>query len=143
MSGFHRSRAWRKLAKAHKTLRCACNSTIDIESAHYLPQSIFPLVSLWRVNLYHGCKVCNGKLGNRIKWSIRAVLLLLIYPVLWAVHKMIKGFIYLIIILMLAFLLTLVYKDVGAGGFETSFTGQILISWWEWITNLCNQYIPI
>lgn len=124
MAEFHQSRAWRKLAKAHKTPTCHCGSTKDIESAHYLPQKRFPLMRLWRVNLYHGCKVCNGKLGNRIKWSMRAIQLL-------AVYGMIKAIYWLVIILYFSLTTTVMYKDISTGGWETSFTGQVLIESWE------------
>ena len=87
VSEFHKSKAWRKLAADHKTLRCiCCNSKTDIESAHYLPQKRFPMMRLWRSNLYYSCKACNGKLGNRIKWSTQAVKLLGIYMLIKAIR---------------------------------------------------------
>lgn len=80
MSKFHQSKAWRKLAKEHKTIRCIdCKTTFEIESAHYLPQKRFPMSALWKSNLYYGCSKCNRKLGDKIKWSIQAVKLLGIY----------------------------------------------------------------
>ena len=129
MSNFHQSRAWRKLAADHKALKCHCGSIKDIESAHYLPQKRFPLMRLWRVNLYHGCKVCNGKLGNRIKWSFRAIQLLVVYG-------MIKGIGIILQIFVTAFFLTLLYRDISAGGIETSFSAQILIGAWEQLNQL-------
>jgi len=80
MSNFHQTKAWRKLAKEHKTIRCLdCKTTFEIESAHYLPQKRFPMMRLWKANLYYGCSKCNGKLGNKIKWSFQALKLLVIY----------------------------------------------------------------
>ena len=102
---FHQSKAWRKLAKDHKTLRCACNSTTDIESSHYLPQERFPLMRLWRVNLYISCSKCNGNLGDSINWSIRAIQLLVVYA-------MIKLLTYGINILIIGLLARYVYLDI-------------------------------
>lgn len=123
MSDFHKSNAWRKLARDHKTLRCKCNSTKDIQSSHYLPQKRFPMMRLWKINLYHACKACNGKLGDRINWSFRAVQLLVIYG-------MIKGLINGALMAVFAFCLVVVYKDLASGGMEASFSGQLLIEIW-------------
>ena len=129
MSDFHQSKAWRKLAADHKALKCACGSKTDIQSAHYLPQKQYPLMRLWRVNLYHACGKCNNKLGNNIKWSIRA-------SQLWVLYWMIKGIGILLQLLATAFFITLLIKDISAGGMETSFTGQIIIETWEAIEEL-------
>tara|TARA_R110002012_G_C11446857_1_gene591288 strand:+ start:304 stop:690 length:387 start_codon:yes stop_codon:yes gene_type:complete len=80
VSKFHQTKAWKALAKDHKTIRCIdCKTTFDIESAHYLPQKKWPMMRLWKSNLYYGCSKCNGKLGDKIKWSAQAIKLLVIY----------------------------------------------------------------
>lgn len=130
MSKFHESKAWRKLAKDHKALRCIdCKKDKDIESAHYLPQERFKMSRLWKWGLYYGCKKCNGKLGDKIKWSFRAIQLL-------AVYGMIKFIYYTVIILYFSLTTTVMVKDLTAGGFDTSFTGQILIESWEQLQQL-------
>ena len=126
---FHQSRAWRKLAKAHKTPTCHCGSTKDIESAHYLPQKKYPLMRLWRVNLYYSCKKCNWELGDSIKWSIRSAQL-------WVFYWMIKAIYWLVIILYFSLTTTVMYMDISTGGMETSFTGQILIETLEQLQKL-------
>jgi len=119
MTSFHQSKAWRKLAKDHKTLQCACGSKEDIQSAHYLPQKKWPLMRLWRVNLYHACGKCNNKLGDKIYWSIRAVQLLVIYVIIklltWAA------------LLLIIFIVTRVmWLDIRPHPFNTTFTYQAL-----------------
>ena len=61
---------------------------------------------LWRVNLYHGCSKCNGRLGNRIKWSIRAIQLLVIY-------FMIKLITYVSMTLVIVILCRYIYLDIN------------------------------
>jgi len=131
VSEFHSSKAWRKLAADHKTFRCACKSDDDIQSAHYLPQKRFPLMRLWRLNLYYSCKKCNWELSDRIKWSFRAVQLLVVYG-------MIKGIYWLGIILYFSLTTTVMVMDLRSGGMETSFTGQILIQSKEQVYEICN-----
>ena len=133
VSKFHESKAWRKLAAEHKTFRCACKSKDDIQSAHYLPQKRFPMMRLWRWNLYISCGPCNYKLGNRINWSIRAVLLLVVYG-------MIKGIYWTGIILYFSLTTAVMVMDISSGGMETSFTGQILIESWEFISAYAGQF---
>ena len=107
---FHQSASWRKLAKEHKTIRCIdCKSTFEIESAHYLPQKRFPMMRLWKSNLYYGCSKCNGKLGDKIKWSFHAIKLLVIY-------SMIKLSIYLSLALIILILCRFVYLDITYNG---------------------------
>jgi hypothetical protein len=130
---FHQTRQWRRLAKAHKILHCECGSTKDIESCHYLPQKRFPMMRLWKVNLYHGCSDCNGKLGNRIKWSIRAIQLLVIYGAVYIMTKVLGA---IILIAVFALCLTVTFKDFYYGGMEASITGQTLIDTWELLKGL-------
>ena len=61
---------------------------------------------LWRINLYHSCKVCNGKLGDRIKWGFRALLLLPVYA-------MIKILQYAFEIILIGVLAQYVYMDIN------------------------------
>jgi len=127
MSDFHKSRAWRKAAKEHKTLRCIdCKTDKDIQSSHYLPQERFKMSRLWKWGLYYGCQKCNGKLGDKIKWSIRAIQLLVVYGAM-------KGIYWTIIILYFSLTTAVMVMDISTGGMETSFTGQILIESWEQI----------
>jgi len=104
VSKFHSSPAWRKLSLEHKTFRCACKSKDDIQSAHYLPQKRFPLMRLWKANLYISCGKCNRELGDKIYWSPQAIKLLGIYA-------MIKFITYLITIITLALLARYYYLD--------------------------------
>ena len=105
MSNFHQSKRWRKLSKEHKTIRCIdCKSTFEIESAHYLPQKRFPMMRLWKSNLYYGCSACNGKLGDKIKWSFKAIKLL-------AIYGMIKLTIYLSLAAFILILGRFLYLD--------------------------------
>jgi len=134
LSNFHQSRAWRKLAADHKALKCHCGSVKDIESAHYLPQKKYPLMRLWRVNLYISCAKCNNKLGDSIKWSIRAAQL-------WVLYWMIKGIYWTIIILYFSLTTAVMVMDISTGGMETSFTGQILIESWEQTYEIYNYFI--
>ncbi len=134
MSKFHESKAWRKLAKEHKTFRCACKSSDDIQSAHYLPQKRFPMMRLWRWNLYISCGPCNYKLGNRINWSIRAVLLLVIY-------YMIKFIYWAGVIFWFSLTTAVMYRDLSIGGFEVSITGQVIIESWEQLQQLKEQIL--
>jgi len=129
MSKFHESKAWRKLAAEHKTFRCACKSKDDIQSAHYLPQKRFPMMRLWKWNLYHACGPCNRKLGDNINWSFRAVQLLLVYG-------MIKGIYWTGIILYFALTTTVMYRDLSIGGLEVSITGQVIFESWEQLQQL-------
>ena len=49
---------------------------------------------------------------------------------------MIKGIGILLQLLATAFFITLLYRDISAGGIETSFSGQIIIETWEAIESL-------
>ena len=102
-------------------MRCIdCRSDKDIESAHYLPQKRFPMSALWRINLYYGCSKCNGKLGDKIKWSIQAVKLLSIY----AMIKLIK---YIAIALVVVIFGRFLYLDYQRGPWDTRITYQVYI----------------
>ena len=130
MTDFHQTSAWRKLSKDFKTLKCVdCGKSEDIEAGHILPASRFKMSRLWMYNLVAQCRSCNAKLGNKIRWSFRAIQLLVVYG-------MIKFIYYTVIILYFSLTTTVMVKDLTAGGFETSFTGQILIESWEHITPL-------
>ncbi len=123
---FHSSKAWRKLAKEHKTLRCVdCKTTFEIESAHYLPQKRFPMMALWKSNLYYGCSKCNGKLGAKIKWSIQAIKLLVIYG-------LIKLTIYLTMALIIVIAGRFIYLDITYNG--STITNQMkyeALAYWD------------
>jgi len=130
VSKFHQSRAWTKLAKDHKTIRCIdCKKDTDIQSSHYLPQERFKMSRLWKWGLYYGCKDCNGKLGDKIKWSFRAIQLLMVYGTM-------KGIYWGMIIIYFALTTTVMYKDLSIGGLEVSITGQVLIESWERVQQL-------
>lgn len=127
MSEFHTGKPWQKLSKDFKTLKCVdCSSKDDIQAGHILPASRFKLMRLWKYNLVAQCRVCNAKLGNKIRWSISAVILLLIYPILWMVHMIIKFLMVLVIFLILAIVGRFIVIDLSRGPFDTTITGQIL-----------------
>ena len=127
---FHQSAPWQKLSKDFKTLRCVdCGSITDIEAGHILPASRFKMSRLWMFNLVAQCRSCNAKLGNKIRWSIRAIQLLMVYGAM-------KGIYWTVIILYFSLTTAVMVKDISTGGMETSFTGQILIESLEWIKQL-------
>lgn len=125
MSEFHSSKPWQKLSAEFKTLRCVdCKSKEDIEAGHVLPAASWKMMRLWKSNLVPQCRSCNAKLGSKIHWQPRAIILILEYG-------MIKGIYWLTIILYFSLTTAVIYKDVSTGGMETSFTGQVLIESWE------------
>ena len=75
------------------------------DAGHILPVSRYPLMRLWQSNLVNQCGPCNAKLGAKIRWSIQAVKLLVIYA-------MIKLLTYGINILILAVLARYAYLDI-------------------------------
>ena len=87
------------------------------------------MMRLWPPNLYISCGKCNRQLGDKIKWCPQSIKLLGIYG-------MIKGIALFFKVITAAFFLTLLYKDVSAGGVETSFSGQIIIGAYEAVTAL-------
>ena len=122
---FHQTTPWQKLSKDFKTLKCVdCGKSSDIEAGHILPANRFKMSRLWMSNLVAQCRSCNAKLGNKIRWSLQALKLLLVYG-------MIKGIYWLVIILYFSLTTSVMVMDISAGGMETSFTGQILIQSWE------------
>jgi len=127
---FHQTTPWQKLSKDFKTLRCVdCGSITDIEAGHILPAANWKMARLWKSNLVAQCHACNAKLGCKIRWSIQAIKLLVVYGAM--------KFIYWIIIIFYFSLTTAVmYKDLSSGGMEASFTGQILIESTEQIQQL-------
>jgi hypothetical protein len=103
---FHNTKAWRELAKRFKHPRCVdCDGKEDLQAGHILPASRFKMARLWKSNLVNQCGPCNAKLGNKIRWSLRAVKLLSIYA-------MIKFLTYLITILIIASLARYAYLDI-------------------------------
>ncbi len=106
VSNFHKSKAWLKLSKDFKTLKCVdCGKSEDIEAGHILPASRFKMSRLWKSNLVAQCRSCNAKLGAKIRWSLQAIKLL-------AVYAMIKFLMYSVIIIMVALLGRYIYLDV-------------------------------
>ena len=131
MSNFHQTKAWRNLAKEHKTIRCIdCKTTFEIESAHYLPQKRFPMMALWKSNLYYGCSKCNGKLGAKIKWSIQAIKLLVIY-------MLIKSMLYFSLAFIIVTMARFLYLDITYNG--STITNQMkydMIDYYERLKSL-------
>lgn len=119
MSKFHQTNQWRKLAKDHKTIKCDCGSKDDIQSAHYLPQKHYPMMRLWKINLYYSCGDCNRKLGDKIYWSIRAIQLLGIYHMI----KLMKKF---VLAALIIFAGRLLWLDLAHHPFDSTFSYQIL-----------------
>jgi len=118
---FHQDSPWRKLSKDFKTLKCVdCGKSEDIEAGHILPASKWKMARLWRSNLVAQCRSCNAKLGDKIRWSIQALKLILVYG-------MIKAIYWTGIILYFSLTTSVMVMDLRSGGMETSFTGQILI----------------
>jgi len=130
VSDFHTGKPWRKLSKEHKTLRCIdCRTDKDITSGHILPASRFKMSRLWMSNLVAQCRSCNAKLGNKIRWSMRAVQLLVVYGAMKFIY-------WTIIILYFSLTTAVMVMDISTGGMETSFTGQVLIGTLEQIQQL-------
>ena len=130
MSDIHKTRAWAKLSKAHKQLSCVdCGATTDIQSGHILAASRFKMSRLWMWNLKHQCRACNLKQGTKLQFNLITIQLLMVYG-------MIKGIGIFLQLLATAFFITLLYKDISAGGIETSFSGQIIIETWESLNQL-------
>jgi len=103
---FHSSKQWQKLSKDFKTLKCVdCGKSEDIEAGHILPASRFKMSRLWKSNLVAQCRACNAKLGDKIRWSIRSIQLLVVYG-------MIKILMYSVIILIAALLARYIYLDI-------------------------------
>jgi len=116
---FHNTKAWRDLAKRFKYPRCVdCDSKEDIQAGHILPASRFKLVRLWKSNLVTQCGACNAKLGADIRWSWQAIKLLGIY-------YMIKTFLCIIQILLLAVLAKYIYWDISHN--DSIITDQIRV----------------
>jgi len=111
----------------HKTFRCACKSKDDIQSAHYLPQKRFPMMRLWKANLYISCGKCNRELGDKINWSPQAIKLLGIYA-------MIKILMYSVIIIILALLARYYYLDTTYN--HSTITNQIKADAHEMYTDI-------
>jgi len=123
MSDFHTGKPWRKLSKDFKTLKCVdCGKSEDIEAGHILPASRFKMSRVWMFNLVAQCRSCNAKLGNKIRWSIRAVQLLVVYG-------MIRFLMYSVIILILALLARYYYLDTQFN--NSTITDQIKADGYE------------
>ena len=125
MSEFHSGKPWQKLSKEHKTLRCIdCGTDKDITSGHILAVARFPMAKLWKCNLVYQCRSDNSKQGTKLKFNLRTIKLL-------GYYFMIKFIYWLVIILYFSLTTAVMVMDISTGGFETSFTGQILIESWE------------
>ena len=103
MSEFHQSKAWRKASKAFKN--CVDCGKPSEDAGHILPVSRYPMMGLWQSNLVNQCGPCNAKLGNKIRWSIRAILL-------WVVYGMIKILTHGINIIIFLVLARFIYLDI-------------------------------
>ena len=132
---FHQTAPWQRLSKEHKTLRCRkCGTDKHIESDHILSQDRFKMFRLWRFNLQYLCGVeakgCNRKKGESLDWWYwKTYLLLMVYGAM-------KGIYWLVIILYFSLTTAVMVMDLTAGGFETRFTGQIIIESWEQLQQL-------
>ena len=103
VSNFHKSSAWAKASKDFKSVKCVdCGKSEDIEAGHILPASRFKMMRLWQSNLVNQCRSCNAKLGAKIRWSLQAIKLLMIY-----------GMIKLTIYLSLAFIILIMGRDLS------------------------------
>jgi len=125
ISDFHQSRQWIALSKRHKALeranglwRCVdCGYKEELESDHILPVSKYPMMRLWLCNLALRCGPCNKKKGARVKISPMSLLLL-------GVYYSVKIPVRILLIACLLFVGHILYLDLRAGPFDTTFFYQ-------------------
>ena len=143
MSDFHSSKEWIALSKKHKALdranglwRCVgCGYKEELESDHILPVSKYPMMGLWLCNLALRCGPCNKKKGTKFYISPRSLLLLGVY---YSVKIITRG----LFLAVLLFVGRILYYDLTAGGFDTTFFFQSLTdvySLFYWLLEFVDQ----
>ena len=143
MSDFHSSKEWVALSKKHKALeranglwRCVdCGYKEELETDHILPVSKYPMMGLWLCNLALRCGPCNKKKGTKFYISPRSLLLLGVY---YSVKIITRG----LFLAVLLFVGRILYYDLTAGGFDTTFFFQALTdvhTLYVWILELMGQ----
>lgn len=143
MSDFHSRPAWRALSKrfkaierAHGRWKCAdCGYKGDtMESDHILCVKHYGMFKLWRYNLAlrcgdgEGTKKCNLKKGTRFYPGMRAFFLL-------GLFIMIKLLIWAIKIAIILFVGRIVYLDLRAGPFDTTFFYQSYLFYYQFFSD--------
>ena len=144
MSDFHQSKEWIALGKLHKAIErargrwkcidCSYRGD-DMTSDHVLCVDKYAMFRLWLVNLKLRCRPCNSKKGTKFYISPRSLLLLGVY---YSV-KIITRSLFLAVLLFVGRIL---YYDLTAGGFDTTFFFQSLTdvySLFYWILEFVDQ----
>jgi hypothetical protein len=132
LSDFHSSKEWIALSKKHKALeranglwRCVgCGYKGELESDHILPVSKYPMLGLWLCNLALRCGPCNKKKGTKFYVSPRSLLLL-------GVYYSVKIPVRILLIACLLFVGHIVYLDLRAGPFDTTFFYQTYVAFYQ------------
>ena len=126
MSDFHSSKEWIALSKLHKVIerargRWKCTDCSykgdDMTSDHVLCVDKYAMFRLWLVNLKLRCRPCNSKKGTKFYVSPRSLLLL-------GVYYSVKMLVRILLIACLLFVGHIVYLDLRAGPFDTTFFYQ-------------------
>jgi len=144
LSDFHSSKEWIALSKLHKVIerargRWKCTDCSykgdDMTSDHVLCVKYYGMFKLWLCNLALRCGPCNSKKGTKFYVSPRSLLLLGVY---YSV-KIITRSLCLAVVLFVGRIL---YYDLTAGGFDTTFFFQALTdvhTLYVWIVELMGQ----
>ena len=133
MTKFHQSKAWGKLAKAHKALVCSdCGSTKDIQSGHILPASRFKASRLWMINLKYQCQPCNTKQGAKLRCDLLTLKLLIIYGAVLILKT-------LIIVIVISLAARFIYLDINRGPIDTTITNQVWMDIQELASSISSE----
>ena len=139
MSDFHSSKEWRALSKKHKAIerahgrwKCSdCGYKGEVmESDHILCVKHYGALKLWRYNLALRCgdgggaKNCNSKKGTKFYVSPRSLLLLGVYYSVTTIKR-------ILLIACLLFVGHIVYLDLRAGPFDTTFFYQTYVAFYH------------
>jgi len=126
LSDFHSSKEWIALSKLHKVIerargRWKCTDCSykgdDMTSDHVLCVKYYGMFKLWLCNLALRCGPCNSKKGTKFYVSPRSLLLL-------GVYYSVKIPVRILLIACLLFVGHILYLDLRAGPFDTTFFYQ-------------------
>jgi hypothetical protein len=133
LSDFHSCKEWVALSKLHKAIerargrwKCAdCSyKGDDMTSDHVLCVDRYAMFRLWLVNLKLRCRPCNSKKGTKFYISPRSLLLLGVY---YSVKIITRS----LLIACLLFVGHIVYLDLRAGPFDTTFFYQTYVAFYH------------
>jgi hypothetical protein len=133
VSDFHNSKEWIALSKLHKAIerargRWKCTDCSykgdDMTSDHVLCVKYYGMFKLWLCNLALRCGPCNSKKGTKFYVSPRSLLLL-------GVYYSVKIPVRILLITCLLFVGHIVYLDLRAGPFDTTFFYQTYVAFYH------------